>query len=167
MKQVSELSEIKKDKERFICESLANLKSPPEIVKIWTEAFPHKEKLSLQLIYYYERTRRDLIETMRIQILEGSLNIPIAQERIRLSRNEELYQTASKILNSRDKVLTSLSCLREAREETKGEAGGTYVQFNQFNQLTDEQLLDKKKQIENKILELSKRGDTYGKEQSI
>ena len=158
---------IRTEKELFICEQLAQLKTPNEIIGLWQKKNPTDGKLSAQLIYYYKKTYTAQIEDMRDKIMEKSLEVPIANEKIRLQRTENLYQVSASILHKKDRVDTSLKCLKEAREECKGEAGASqsYLQFNQYNELSDTELLEKKKEIERKFLELTRKGDSYAKEQ--
>ena len=150
-------------KQLFICEQLAQLKSSTEIMELWTQENPNDEKITYKMVNYYKIKYTPQIQDKRDKIMEQSLEIPIANEKIRLQRTETLYQAATSILNKKDMVNTSLNCLKEAREETKGETGSTqaYLQFNQFNELSDADLLAKKKELEEKVLELSKKGETF------
>ena len=115
----------------------------------------------MQLIRYYKETRGPIIEEMRNKVLDKALKVPIANETVRLQRTEALYQVSTTILDKKDMVDTSLKCLKEARDEVKGEGSSsqTYLQFNQYNELSDEELLFKKKELENKIIELNKKGE--------
>ena len=100
---------------------------------------------------------------MREKIVAGAMGVPIADEKIRLERTEKLYHVAATILNKKDMVDTSLRCLKEAREEVKGESSlkEMHLQLNQFNQLTDAELIRKKKDLESKIVELSRKDGIY------
>ena len=98
------------------------------------------------------------IEDLKNSYLEKSIEqVPIANEYVRLQREELLYKVSQKLSRNTERIDYGLKVLREAREETdKKQEVGTAIQFNQFNQLTDEELLDKKKKMESRILELSK-----------
>ena len=160
--------EIKGERELFIIEQFAQLKGSTEVSELYNAKFPDARRISPGGMRYYKETRAPIIEQMRDKFISKSMNIPIANERVRLKRTEDLYNAASNIVAKDDKrvlnaVDISLKCLREAREEVKGEGGSTQniLQFNQYNELTDEQLLDKQKELEHKFLELSKKGDGY------
>lgn len=158
----------KKDfkKIKFICEEVAQQKSYQEISDDWVKQNPDERPISKQMVNYYIRSNKPVIQDIRQQLmdrtLEKAMEIPIANEKTRLTRMEALYLEANKIESVKDKIGVSLDCLREARQEVKGETTTqNYLQFNQFNELTDAQLLDKKKELEQKFIELSKKGDTY------
>lgn len=155
--------EIRDEKELFIIEQFAKLKSCKEISELYNAKFPDAKKIAPYGMHYYKKTRAPIIEQLRERFITRTMNIPIANERVRLKRTEDLYQESQRIEGVKDKVEVSLRCLKEAREEIKGESGSTqnFLQFNQYNDLTDEQLLDKQKELENKFLELSKKGNVY------
>ena len=154
-------------KEVFICEMLAQSRSYDEISKGWAKLSPEDKPLTKQAIYYYIKTHKNKIEDMRQKFIEKTvekaMEVPIANEKVRLMRMEDLYQVSTTMLKKKDMVTSSLECLREARQEVKGDTGSTqnYLQLNQFNELTNEQLLEKKRELEQKFLELSKKGDNY------
>ena len=155
---------IRNKKQLFVCEQLAQLKTPQEIIGLWEKQNSDDTRISPQLIYYFKRTYASQIEDMRDKIMEKSLEVPIANEKVRLQRTEGLYHIATSILNKKDMIDSSLKCLKEARDECKGEVGTTqaYLQFNQYNELSDADLIAKKKELEQKFLELTKKGvDTY------
>lgn len=158
---VYDIPETVKEKELFICAQLAQMKTLSEIVILCREKFPHQKcKMTTQAISYYKRTKAPIIEQMREKILNATMNmnIPIADEKVRLRRTEQLYQLSATLVKKEDIINNSLKCLKEAREETKGEIGSTqnYLQFNQYNELSDEQLIEKKRELEGKIIDLSK-----------
>lgn len=153
--------DISGEKELWLCQQLAQIKSPQEVQELYHHKFPERKPLSVQLIRYYKETRGPIIEEMRNKVLDKALKVPIANETVRLQRTEALYQVSTTILDKKDMVDTSLKCLKEARDEVKGEGSSsqTYLQFNQYNELSDEELLFKKKELENKIIELNKKGE--------
>ena len=160
-------------KEAFICERLVKLIPPSQIAKEWTKEYPDENHLSLQSIQYYILTRKNKIEDMRQSLIEKTvekaMEVPIANEKVRLQRMEDLYHISSTILMKKDKISTGLDCLREARQEVKGDTASTqnYLQLNQFNELTNEQLMDKKRELEQKFIDLSKKGvNSYAQIQS-
>ena len=155
-------NEIVDEKELFVIQQLAQLKSVSEVAKAYNAKFDGK-KVTIPMVRYYKETRAPIIEQMRDKFISKTMYIPIANEKVRLRRTEGLYQESQKIEGVKDKVEVSLKCLKEAREEIKGESGSTqnFLQFNQYNELTDEQLLDKQKELEQKFIELSKKGESY------
>ena len=99
------------------------------------------------IVHLYKNKNKDLINKLRESFLSTIIEVPIAQKRVRLERTEELYGVA-------EEVDTKLKCLKEAREEVegKGAANLTFQQFNQYNQLSDEELRDKLREVELKII---------------
>ena len=154
-------------KELYICEQLVKLKTYREISEGWAKLNPEDKPLTNQAINYYIVTRRNKIEDLRNKLIEKTveraMEVPIANEKVRLQRMEDLYHISTTILLKKDKVAAALSCLKDARTEVKGDTTPTqnYLQLNQFNELTNEQLMEKKRELEQKFIELSKRGDVY------
>lgn len=113
-------------------------------------------------LHSYKKKLKFMIEDRKTDIIQKTLDeIPIANQTVRLDREETLYNISQNIQGQKDKdkIIYGISVLREARQETEQlEPVTANIQFNQFNQLTDEQLLKTKKDLEMKILELSKRG---------
>jgi len=136
---------VKPDEKMFICNMLAQYKKPKEIKKLAKKE--HGLTLSSQVICGYRNRNKNLINSLRESFLSTIIEVPIAQKRVRLDRTEELYQIAKQ-------VDTKLKCLKEAREEVegKGAANLTFQQFNQYNQLSDEELKDKLREVEEKII---------------
>lgn len=157
------------EKEMFIVQQLAKLKGPSEIVRLYNAKYPRNKPINIQTVHYFKKTRLPAVDNLKEKFLEKKLEIPIASEAVRLKRTEDLYNAAAEVVGEKDiRVLqaigVSLNCLKEAREELKGE-GSTqnYVQFNQYNELSDEQLMDKQKELEKKFLDLDKKGEQkYG-----
>lgn len=156
--------EIMNEKELFIVQQFAQLKSVSEVRESYNKKFCNDKPLSAHGIRYYKETRAPIIEQLRDKLISKTMVIPIANEKVRLKRTEDLYNVATTILEKKDMVETSLKCLKEAREEIKGESGSVqnFLQLNQYNELTDEQLLEKKRELESKFIELSKKGESYG-----
>jgi len=151
-----ELFDFKTAKEKFILERLAQGMKPKEIIDGYN-ALKRGDTISSRVVNYYRTRRSELISRMRDTVVMNSMDIPIANERVRLQRAEELYSQAQGIMGVKDKVETSLKCLDFAREETQTDTPQNLnVQFNQFNELTNEQLLEKKKELERKILGFQK-----------
>lgn len=160
--------EIRDERELFILTQFSQLKTCREVAELHNTKFPNLKKVSPEGMKYYKQSRAAIIEEMRDKFIDKAMNIPIANERVRLKRTEDLYTAASNVVAKDDNrilsaVEVSLKCLKEAREEIKGESGSVqnFLQFNQYNELTDEQLLDKKRELENNFLELSKKGEVY------
>ena len=149
VKQKSGLSE----RNYFICNLFAQYKTAPEVQKLLKEVYG--VDLVVQSLLAIKNNNLKFIERHRAKYLNELMDVPIAQEKIRLERDEELYNLALTIVDKKDKISTALTCLKEAREETKRvDHSQSFIQFNQFNQLTDEELLDKKRRLEEKILNI-------------
>ena len=141
---------INGDQRLFICNLVAQYKKPREIVSLMEEE--HDIIIKGALVSRYKNSNKDLIDKLRSQYLANINDIPIAQKRIRLERADELYDASQEIHTVKDRVDSGLKCLKEAREETEGKGQSvTFQQFNQYNQLTDEELEDKLKEIEFKV----------------
>ncbi len=137
----------------FICNLFSQYKSGKEVQKLVKEV--HKVDLGLDSLWGIKNKHPKLIERLRAKYLNDLIDVPIAQEKVRLERDEELYNLALTIENPKDRIPAALTCLKEAREETKKiEHGNNFIQFNQFNQLTDEELLEKKRRLEEKIINI-------------
>lgn len=148
---------LKGDIERYTCNLLAQDKSFKEVQNLLKE----NQNISVSdvTIRNFAKEKCDEIETIKNSLLakRAVSEIPIANERVRLEREECLYQLSQGLKSNLNKIDFGLKCLREARDETKGSGSYTSnIQFNQFNQLTDAQLLLKKAELEKKIIELSR-----------
>ena len=139
--------------ESFVCHLAGQMKTLPEIQEQLLKI--HKIEIGTQAIRRFIERKKDYVARIRETYLADISDVPIAQEKIRLERDEALYQLSQTLSNVPTRIEKGISCLREAREELKG---GTYQfnQFNQYNQFTDEQLLEKQKKIESQIIDLSK-----------
>jgi len=139
------------DAKMYICNLLAQYKKPKEIISLIKEE--HNIKVSPSSISQYKKENKELIEKLRTSFLATINDVPIAQKKIRLERADELY-TISQELRGGEKVNLSLKCLKEAREEVEGAGSGsvTFQQFNQYNALSDEELREKLKEVEEKIV---------------
>lgn len=161
--------DIRDEKELFLIECLAQYKSPQEVADLYNTKFPDVKRISKESIKYYKRTRAPVIEQLREKFIARTMHIPIADEKVRLKRTEDLYNAAANVVARKDRsvlsaVETSLKCLKEAREEIKGESssgGNTFLQLNQYNELSNEQLIEEKNRLEKKFIELKRRGNGY------
>lgn len=135
----------------YICNLLAQYKKPKEIISLIEEE--HNLKVSSSSISQYKKENKELIEKLRTNFLSTINDVPIAQKRIRLERTDELY-AVSQELKGGEKVNLSLKCLKEAREEVEGAGSSniTFQQFNQYNKLSDDELQEKLKEVEEKIM---------------
>lgn len=142
------------DKKFFICNLLAQYKTASEVKELVKEV--HNAEISNSVIYSLKKAHPQLIERLRTKYLSDLTSVPIAQEKVRLERDELLYQLSLTIENEPDRVDAALRCLKEAREETKSttQTQNNFIQFNQFNSLTDDELLEKKRRLEEKILNI-------------
>ena len=140
----------------FTIALFAQQKTLSEIKKLLKDI--HDVDINKCTLGLFSKKMKTQIEDLKNSYLEKSIEqVPIANEYVRLQREELLYKVSQKLSRNREKIDYGLKVLREAREETdKKQEISTAIQFNQFNQLTDEELLDKKKRMESRILELSK-----------
>lgn len=153
---------IKGQVKTFVANLIAQYKTAPDIKKLALEI--HKVSLTSTDIYAFKSANSGLIEKLREKFLEKTSDIPIAQERIRLEREEELYQLSQKVEKKESKVILGLSCLREAREETKVRSPSeiSFNQYNEFRELSDQDLMLKLQEIRRQVTELVKKeGDVY------
>ena len=137
----------------FVCNLAGQLKSPKEISTLIMDKFGRA--IGVVAITTFVEKNKDWVGKIREQYLSDISTIPIAQEKIRLERDENLYQLSQTIAKPTDRISSGLACLKEAREELKG-GHIQYNQYNQYNQFTDAELLEKQKKIEGQIIEISK-----------
>jgi len=139
---------ITDDQKMFICNMIAQYKKPREVVELIKDE--HDINIDSALVSRYKKDNQKLINKLRETFLSTVVEVPIAQKRVRLERTEELYDIAKS-------VPVKLKCLSSAREEVEGKGAGgvTFQQFNQYNQLTDEELQEKIKEIEFKVAKAS------------
>ena len=142
---------LNQDEKILVCNLIAQYKKPKQIQILLDDE--HDIKLKLNTIRKFNETDKELIGKLREHYLSTVSEVPIAQKRIRLEREEALYETADEIDEVKDKIDTKLKCLASAREEVEGRGGQTvtFAQYNQYNQLSDEELQQKIKEIELKI----------------
>ena len=146
-------SPVLNERNFFICNLAAQYKSATEIQSLLKEV--HNFSMTPQTINKITNKNLKTVEKLREKYLADLMTVPIAQEKIRLERDEELYKLALTIENRKDRINSALTCIKEAREETKkSEHNQNFIQFNQFNTLTDEELLEKKRRLEDKILNI-------------
>ncbi len=110
----------------------------------------------------------DLIEQEQGKILSTVMQnklTPVAVEQIRLERDEALFQLSQTLDKPKDKIDYGLKCIKEAREETKGDGSKNYIQFNQYNELSDKEILEKIKKVKQSIIDVTKKeGEVYASE---
>ncbi len=146
-------SPVLNERNFFICNLAAQYKSASEIQDLLKEV--HNFSMTPQTINKITSKNLKTVEKLREKYLADLMTVPIAQEKIRLERDEELYNLALTIENRKDRINSALICIKEAREETKkSEHNQNFIQFNQFNTLTDEELLEKKRKLEDRILNI-------------
>ena len=139
---------------RYVINLLAQSKGYKEIQGLVKTT--HEHEISTGAIARVLQTSQGEIEEQKNKFLASSADVPIALERVRLERDEALYQLSQKVTGTRDKVVLGLNCLKEAREESKNTLPTNVYQFNQFNNLSDAELLAKKKKLEARILDIKK-----------
>lgn len=146
-------SPVLNERNFFICNLAAQYKTATEIQELLKEV--HSSSMTSQTINKITNRNLKTVEKLREKYLADLMTVPIAQEKIRLERDEELYKLALTIENRKDRINAALTCIKEAREETKkSDHNQNFIQFNQFNTLTDEELLEKKRRLEDKILNI-------------
>lgn len=141
---------LKANEREFITSCLGLYKTYPEVVVEFQKNYGRRiSKPTIERIYH---DRSDEVEQLRSQYLKTVADIPIAIEKKRLERNEELYQLSQELGNKKEKIDYGIRCLREAREEIKGSHSTVNLtQFNQYNELSDDELIAKKKELEEKF----------------
>ena len=142
---------ITPDQKILICNLLAQYKKPRQIMSILKDE--HELDVKTKTITKFQVNEKELIGRLRDRFLSTVAEVPIAQKRIRLERAENLYEISQE-LEGKDRVDSGVKVLATAREEVEGKGSSqiTLQQFNQYNQLTDEELQDKIKDIESKIM---------------
>lgn len=144
---------ISGQKATFVCNLAGQLKSPKEISELLR--YKHNAHYGERAISTFVEKNKDIIGRIRETYLADISTIPIAQEKIRLERDESLYQFSQTIAKPTDRIASGLACLKEAREELKG-GHIQYNQYNQYNQYTDAELLERQKKIEAQIIDITK-----------
>lgn len=160
------MTKIRGHIETYVCNLLAQDKNPREVSQLLQDT--HRISITSQTIRKFFQEKEPIIERIRQELSEKMLkrSVPIASEAVRLEREEALYQLSQTLRRNTERIDYGLRCLGAAREENKAQKEGPTqnVQFNQYNILSDEQLLLKKRELEKSIVELSKKGDgSYGK----
>jgi hypothetical protein len=140
-------------KKTFVINMLAQFKTAKETAQLLHEV--HGILVSDKTIGAFKQRNELEIATARQRYLSKIDDVPIASEKVRLERDESLYQLSQTLDDPKDKVTTGLQCLQEAREETKG-GSVTFNQYNQQNVFTDAELLHKIKETEERVVLLSK-----------
>jgi len=139
----------------LVCNLIAQYKKPRQIQSILEEEYG--VKLGLKRIRNFYGKEEKLIADLRERYLATVSEVPIAQKKVRLEREEQLYEVADGIEEIKGKIDSKLKCLASAREEIEGRGAQsvTFAQYNQYNQLSDEELQYKIKEIELKIAKAS------------
>lgn len=154
---MSRATKIRGHIETYVTNLLAQDKPVREICNLLSET--HHITIAPITVYKFAKQKEPIIERIKQELSEKMLkrSIPIASEGIRLERNEALWQLSQGLRRNTERIDYGLRCLGAAREECKNkEPNTTNIQFNQFNQLTDEQLLLKKRELEKSIIDLGK-----------
>jgi len=144
-----------------VCQRVAHYWTNLEIENWFKETYSKDLGANvINVTYRYGARWRPVVRKFRDEYNADLLSVPIASKRKRLERLEEAWQ------KSKDSghLETELHSLNNAREETepKNQGSVTLQQFNQFNQLTDEELEEKKAQCLNRIETLRKQKEVLG-----
>lgn len=135
---------------QYILNLAASFFKPEDIRIKLLDAF--KSDIPLGRIRKLIALKKDYVLEERKRYLADFGNVPIANKKIRLERDENLYQVSQRLADDKDKITLGLSCMKEARAEMEEKKDSIqFNQFNQYNQITDEELIRKKKEIEEKI----------------
>jgi hypothetical protein len=155
-KLIYNIGELDKVKKQMLIEFFGQYKTINEI----NETFRSLYNISLsgrQLIHFKERNAKEISQA-RNNYLAEARDIPIAIEKVRLERDELLYQLSQTLKDNKDKIHYGLSCIKEAREEAKGQnTSFTFNQYNQTNILSDPELLQKVREAEERVVMLSQK----------
>lgn len=143
---------LNEDQQMEVMEMIARFYAPPKIItEIYTR---HQIQISPALIYQYKHTKKwiPVIKKLREKYVTGVDEVAGMHKRVRLERAEQIYESAIK----NGKLRIALAANKDQREEVFEKQAGastTYNlnQFNQFVNMTDEELEDRKKEILSKI----------------
>ena len=106
-------SPILNERNFFICNLSAQYKTAPEIQTLLKEV--HKFNMTPQTINRIINKNLKTVEKLREKYLNNLMDVPIAQEKIRLELDEELYNLALTIENRKDRIGAALTFIKEAR----------------------------------------------------
>lgn len=162
----SEFTVLEESDRLEVCRRWASFESARAIVK-WLKEEKDKE-ISEQSIHSMLRSEKwkTVIQTMREQFTQALIEEPASNKRIRLRRLDRAFEMAEAEKNTRDMI----DSMDSAREEMEPRNREIQVQMNQFNLMTDEELLEIKARYAeriNRLKELKKektREMTYASE---
>ena len=114
--------------------------SSTSIIKWLKETSGKTVKISSIAHYRDSEKYRPMIERYRAEFERNLMNVPISSKHIRLKRSEKIYKLAMQ----KEDLRVASKELESARAEIEGKKGDITIQFNQFVDLTDDELLQKK-----------------------
>ena len=151
----SEFSPKLTEEERVqVCEWVAQFKPFPLIQEFIKQRFG--KELTLQSIYGYAAAPKwkSLIYRCRQEWAAGVMELPLAHKRARIDELSKLYERAQQNQGVSEfaRIMQSLSILREIRcEMEEAKTQFTNVFMTQINQMTDEELIQRREELRAKI----------------
>lgn len=145
-------TKLNEDQQMELMEMIARFWNTPKIIsEIYSR---HQIQISPNLISQYKHTKKwiPVIKKLREKYVTGIDEVAGMHKRVRLERAEEVYSKAIKD----GKLRLALAANKDQREEVfEKQAGGNVTynlnQFNQYVNMTDEELEEKKHEILTKI----------------
>ena len=144
-----------------VCKMLGEYRRPEEII----DAIKQKGRsIQLTSINYYRQKPewRHLIEKFRRDYLNGIMDVPISQKRVRLEKLDRLIYNLDNHpekfeLTGREIFDRIITVLEKSRLEMEPSKGDTFnINMAQFNQLTDEEIKDRQEVIMDKIMKIQR-----------
>lgn len=143
---------LSEDQQMELVEHIARFTTTEKIVAYFYQKY--QIVISPGLIYQYRRTTKwqPVIKKIREKYVLGVDEVAGMHKRVRLERADDIYEKAMKA----GKLRIALSANKDLREEVfEKQAGGNVTynlnQFNQFVNMTDEELEERKREIISKI----------------
>ena len=142
-----------------VCKLAASYKSTYEIRDILeTERGKSVSQPNIHHIIHTLKWK-PVIERMRLQYTQGIMEVPISNKRKRMERLDHCYEKAFEDGNIR----SAIAAIDSAREEMEPRHDNFNLQLNQFNLISDEELIEIKNRLEEKqkrIKEITYAGGT-------
>lgn len=143
-------TKLTEDQQLELVEMIARFYPPNKINQHFVST--HGISISTALIGMYKKTNKwqPVIKRFREKYVAGVDEVAGMHKRVRLERADDIYERAMAL----GKLNIALQANRDQREEVtdKNSVGNiTLNQFNQFNSMSDEELVLKREEILNKV----------------
>ena len=153
---------LTQEEETKICDLFGHFKTASQIQRILKEE--NGITISKNSLYYISNRpkNKQVIAKCRDVYQIAPIEVPLATKRGRMERIQELDELTEG-LPSKDKIQYGLRCVKESRDEMEGSPVSLHLaQYNQYNLLSNDELIDKKEELKKKIIALVKReGGSY------